>query len=657
MPRLLECIVLASLSCRTNNTRSTLLSHHLNIRTYSDTTALHLLPCVTRLLFLLFIDKKVIYCYQYMMSPRRPHLRNRKKIKAPKRFEDEYGDDKTSPTRQESPEEVHVSEESSELEEEIYEPPKPKTPKSKNRPAYRGKVTEFNPNLPPAAFPTLDHPSYVHNGGTVAIDLESHSLGSKSQELEGHEAVNPDPLDRDPHPEEADLTEKFPVPTPTTADFTHRNSQFGMQGSEKGQKQARGNIWPSSVHGGPNDNGPQNPIWASNMARMVEAGKMSDLDRIMLEMETSDEEDAATDRRSKFARKNSTQKFPAWDDLTVTHKLDLADAIAEFYPDPEHVMHQLRLNPSQKKELVELLIERQGRAAREEANQQTSMNQTKEMLLRGEPLAQAKFHQMEENLYENIQEDHHIQTNLVELKKARAYLGHCGLDPALADSNWDVPPIPNVAEPEPAQAPLRPSEEEESSSSRPALSTSFQEAPHLPDPHPELGQQQQPQALASQYRPSTAPHAQQSPLAPLFSAPIRPHRVVPTPYIVEQSDGKFRFYYPRSRTRPAQHQQSSSNLSAVQSNNALSSTTKNRPKARAATSPHILFKDLDEENSQPMLYRSHVPAHEDGLPVAQGDQQHQRITDSNAGTSARQGRLGFIGDRGSANRNRKKGAN
>ena len=532
-----------------------------------------------------------------MMSPRRPNLRNRKKIKAPKRLEDEYEYEygNTSPARQESPGEA--SEESSELEEETYKSPKPKTPKSKKRPAYRGKVSVFNPNLPPAAFPTLDHPSYVHNGGTVPFDLESHSLGLKSQELVGYEAINPLSLGRDPHSEETDLTENFPVPTSTTADFTHRDSTFAMQRSKKGQKQARGNV-PSNMGLGPNDNGPQNPIWASNMARMVEAGKMSDLDRIMLEMETSDEEDAATDRRSKVVRKNSAPKYPAWDDLTVAHKLDLADTIAEFDRDPAHVMHQLRLNPSQKEELTELLIERQDRAAREKANQQTLMSQTKEMLLRGEPLPQSKFHQMvEENLYENIQEDHHIQTNLMELKKARAYLEYCGFDPALADSNWDVPSISNVAEPSPAQAPPSPSEEKESSSSRPALSTSFQKAPHLPDPHPNLGQQQQTQVLTSQYHPNTAAHAQQSPLAPLSSVPIQSHRAVPPP------------------------------------------CTPNNPQ-------------LDKSIS--VSGRSYPLAHKGGPPIAQANQHHQSSTDSNARTSAPQGHIDTSENKDLANKKKRK---
>ena len=585
-----------------------------------------------------------------MMSPRRPHLRNRKKIKAPRRLEDEDEYNNTSPTRQKTPEET--SEESSELEEEIYESPKPKASRSKKQPAYRGKVTEFNPNLPPAAFPTLDHPSYVHNGGTVTIDLES--LGYKSQELAGFEAINPLSSGYDPHPEETDLTKNVPIPAPTTADFTHRNFSSIMQKSNKGQKQARGNM-PSSMHGGPNDNGPQNPIWASNMARMEEAGKMSDLDRIMLEMETSDEEDIATDRRSKTARKDSNPKYPVWDDLTITHKLDLADTIAELYPDPAHVMHQLRLNPSQKEELVELLIERQDRAAREEANQQKLMSQTREMLLQGKQLSQSKFHQMvEENLYETIQEDHHIQTNLMEMKKARAYLGNCGFDPALADSNWDVASISNVAEPRPAQAPFISSEAEESSPSLPALATSFQKAPHSPNRHPEQGQQQQPQALASQYHPNTTAHTQQLPLAPLSSVPIKSHRAVSPPCIEKQSSEDLHSIYQKGMMRATPQHKSSSNLSAVHSNNALSSAGRNELKASAAAILHVPPKDLQEESSLPVLSRSHALAHKGGIPVAQEDPYHQRKTHSKAGTAASQGRSDFIGDGDLAKKKKRK---
>lgn len=468
------------------------------------------------------------------MSPRKRHLRNRKRIKGPRRFED--ADVITSSPLQELHEE---SEASSELEQEIYESPKPKKPK----PAYHGEVIEFDPNLPPAAFPTLDHPDYVHNGGNIPIDFESHLSGLQSQEpgLAGSEGINSGSLGRSRHHEEIDLTGNHPTMTSTTADSTLRGSQTVMQTSMEVQKQRRA-FMPTSIYGEPTDNGPRNPIWASNMALMEEAGRMSDLDRNILEMVTSDEEDGAA-RPTKLARTDSTPEFPAWDDLTVAHKLDLADTIGELYPDPSQVMHQLRLSVSQKEELVELLIQRQDRAAREEANQQRLQQQTKDALLQGTRLSQTVFHQMvEENLYGAISEDDHLQTNLKELKKARAYLRYCGFNPARANGSWDVPSISNAAtgtQSRPAQSkpkasrssiaaqtPPRPSEGP--FSRRPALLTPSQPASHPPDPRLGLLQQHT-QGAMPQHRPTPA-HAliaQHSPAAPLSKVPLQTFRVAP----------------------------------------------------------------------------------------------------------------------------------
>lgn len=376
------------------------------------------------------------------MSPRRPHLRNRKKIKAPRRFDDE-GPDTSSP-RQDSHEE---SEESSELEEETYKSPEPKKPKSKAR-AYRGKVIEFNPNLPPAAFPTLDHPDYVHNGGNVAIDLESCLPGSSQSgdsSLADFEAINPETVGRNCHLEEIDFTEDHSSLTSNTTDFSRQESQILMQTSIMAQNRARASILVS-MYGEPTDNGPRNPVWASNMARIEEAGNMSDMAREIMDMD-SDEED--------LSKPTTDEKFPAWADLTVTHKLDLADAIGELYPNAFQVMHQLRLSVPEKKELSELLMQRQERDAREEANQQRLQEQTKDALLQDKRLSQSTFHEMvETNLYGPVDENDQNQTSPCELEKARAYLRYCGFDPALADKGWDVPAISNAADdtqPRPAQ--------------------------------------------------------------------------------------------------------------------------------------------------------------------------------------------------------------
>lgn len=74
----------------------------------------------------------------------------RKKIKAPRKFDDPPGE---SP-----PQERQRSYQSSESEENSHNMPK----KRKDPGVYLGPVIEFNPNRPPAAFPTLDHPSQAN---------------------------------------------------------------------------------------------------------------------------------------------------------------------------------------------------------------------------------------------------------------------------------------------------------------------------------------------------------------------------------------------------------------------------------------------------------------------------------------------------------------
>lgn len=574
------------------------------------------------------------------MSPRRRRLRNRKRIKAPKRFEnEEYG---TSP-RQVSAEE---SKESSDSEEEFYESPKPKKPKPR-RPAYRGKVIEFNPNLPPAAFPTLDHPDYVHNGGNIPVDL-----GLQSQELAGFESISSSSLGPERH---SDSAEDLPASTSTPAEFNHLMSPSVMQRSNTERSKARGSML-SSMYGESTDNGPRSPIWASNMAHMEEAGKMSDLDRIMLEMETSDEEDAAA-RPTKLAKTASIKEFPAWDDLTIAHKLDLADTIGELYPDLTQVTHKLRLNPSQKEELVELLTQRQDRSAREEANQQRLMEQTKEVLLQGKSLSQSEFHQMvEENLYGEIKENDHLQTNVMELKRARAYLEYCGFDPALADSSWEVPSVSNAPsgtgsrparnKPEAsllnATAQTLPSPFEKPSSRRSAPYTPSEKSPYLPDPHSEPVQQH-PQGFTSQQYPTPA-HAliaQHSPAAPLSKVPAQSYRVA-----AATQSGDLRARY-QGAMRAQQHSSSQiqSDTSAYTDRQAIN---KKVSTASGATSSPT---NPQEGNSSPVGLHALAPK---GVPIAPTKQKRQRVADTDAGASAPQGNGAMVANRETVNKKKRK---
>lgn len=323
-----------------------------------------------------------------------------------------------------------------------------------------------------------------------------------------------------------------------TADSTRGGFQGLKQTSTHEQRRSRTTML-SSIYGEPTDNGPRNPTWVSNMARMEEAGRMTDLQRNILDMETSDEEDAVT-RPTKSARSVSSLEFPTWDDLAVAHKLDLTDAIGELDPDVTdvfEVMDQLRLSVSQKEELTELLIKRQERAATEEANQRRHLEKTKAILLKGEHLSQSAFHQMvEENLYGTISENAPLQTtNLMELRKARAYLRYCGFDAALADQGWDVSSIPNAPsgtiprraqkkakESLPITAAHAPPHPLGTSSGRQRpIRTLSQQASHPLDPS--LGPVQH-----SHPTPAHALIAQHSPAAPLSKVPIQAFRIAPS---------------------------------------------------------------------------------------------------------------------------------
>lgn len=573
------------------------------------------------------------------MPPRRRHLRNRNRIKAPKRLGHEGYE--ISP-RRESAEE---SEESPDLEEDNYESPKQPKKSKPRQLAYRGKVTEFNPNLPPAAFPTLDHPDYVHNGGKIPVDLESRSQGLQSQELREFESINSSSSGPECH---SDSAEDLPASTSTPAEFDHLISPSVMQKSNRERGKAQSSMF-SMMYGESADNeGPRNPIFASDKERMEEVRRMADLDKIILEMETSDEEDAPA-RPTKPAKTASIPKVPSWDDLTIAHKLDLADTVGELYPNLAQVTHQLRLNDSQEEELVKLLTQRQDRVAREEANQQRLMEQTREVLLQGKSLSELEYRQMvDENVYGEIKEDDHLQTNVMEVKRAREYLKYCGFDPALADSSWGLPSVSNASsstKPRHArnkpkaslpnattQTPSNPSEGPLSRQSAPY--TPSMKSPYLADPRSEPVQQH-PQGVTSQYR-STPAHAliaQHSPAAPLSKVPVQSYPVA----AASQSDDLGARYQGMMRA-----QQPSPSLLRLPSN---ASTKTNR---RAINKKVPTASGESSGPMNPQVGSSSAAGLSalapQGMPIAPWNQKRQRGADTDAGASAPQGNDAMVAD-------------
>jgi hypothetical protein len=372
-------------------------------------------------------SKPFSHCYFHVLGPIKmsPYtLRERNDIKAPKRFDDDdYGSSprKTS-THEDSPKEKK-SRKSPQLEQLRW--PSPPRIRSTKKDIYRGPITEFNPNLPPAAFPTLDvsQPSppisnqdqdvnqdNIHSGLPVSdLSDEDYSISGNGP----HQRVNSQTM--------------FSTPARTPSGSTRPRSSTSITiDSPTGLAPTDGL--------GPSDNGSQNPTWAKNMKKIGELGRRTGFDWTMAEMETSDEGEQPT--------KAAEAKVSTWDDLTITHKLDLAGTILEQYPKekPEQIMARLRLNGKQAAALTELLLKCQKRKREEETSAKQLRDHTQEKMLSGERISETGYRDiLEQTIYRHVGEEDHLQTTPSEVAKAKAYLEYCGFKSSLLDDTWARP--------------------------------------------------------------------------------------------------------------------------------------------------------------------------------------------------------------------------
>lgn len=170
-------------------------------------------------------------------------MRLRKSIKPPKRYEDELGEG------------GHL----------IRSPSVTSQPK-----AYRGKVIEHNPDLPPAAFPTLD-PRRPTPPRTNQQQLNHQKMPSNQRNHAHSPTASP------PHQQPAtnfsnrDLNHPFSLRDPVF-DYPLDN----MTGFDPSSQQHM-------------DNGVGNPIWERNMALLDGFEQRTDLEWEEAEMATSDE--------------------------------------------------------------------------------------------------------------------------------------------------------------------------------------------------------------------------------------------------------------------------------------------------------------------------------------------------------------------------------
>lgn len=140
--------------------------------------------------------------------------------------------------------------------------------------AHCGKITQHNPILGPAAFPTLD-PRRI----SLHHDQQRNILKPSSS-----------------HPSAS-------TPVASTQDSINETVTAAETSVTRDSHQMHRKQLPTDSHHGRaaphTDNGPGNPIWESNMKLMEELGARTADEEFMAEMETSDEEDAPTQPRVK----------------------------------------------------------------------------------------------------------------------------------------------------------------------------------------------------------------------------------------------------------------------------------------------------------------------------------------------------------------------
>ena len=195
---------------------------------------------------------------------------------------------------------------------------------------------------------------------------------------------------------------------------------------------------------GPNDNGPNNPIYMRNMELMEELGGMNDFDRTMEAMKDSDEDEPEVTAAEAIAQElargvHEYSPTPSWDDLTAALKLDVADAVNGLYnADPDSIMNVLRLDGLQKADLNRLLNQRTQRKAEEDRNSKLLRDHQRAILLNGGTISSEENRDMmDRTIYRSTDEDNFPIATRAEVNRAKRYLQHIGFDSSILE--WTDP--------------------------------------------------------------------------------------------------------------------------------------------------------------------------------------------------------------------------
>ena len=482
------------------------------------------------------------------MQTRTPDVR-----RPPKRY-DESGYDpppaSSSPTKNSTREKIGRVPQKSTPQQHLNSPSPPKRVPRRRRETHRGPVIPFTPH-PPSKNSSKDDQTRPN----TTPDQEATISASDSDEQERTTHHLPERS----RPEDSQhLPHMFSIPTDSGAGPRQRPTERPTQRPTQRPTIAVGNTTASRAGAdmrgqglGPNDNGPNNPIYMRNMQLMERYAGMTDFE---LEMMDSDEDEPqATVTQEVDQKVTEGSPPPSWDDFGSAVKLDVADTVNGLYDaHPDAIMNALRLNDTQKDDLTRLLIRRSERWAEEDRNAKLLRDHQREIMLKGGTISSEENRDMmNRTIYQSAGEDTFIIATRGEVRKAKRYLQHIGIDPSILV--WCEPLTGAPYEENAYDAMMRAGMEESSnldaypsgSSSQPVQSSTEARAP-LPRAHAESArprledaQNKEKQSRTSSHRrpqPSELIHAHPSPVAS-HTVPTRSFPVAPAHHKTQQSVG------------------------------------------------------------------------------------------------------------------------
>ncbi|KAL8766191.1 MAG: hypothetical protein Q9209_006956 [Squamulea sp. 1 TL-2023] len=342
-------------------------------------------------------------------------LRDRRERKAPRRYTEELAREKDGESRNLST----------------------KIPKHG---AYRGPVIEYNPNLSPAVFPTLD----VREGNPNHQSLHAQHIHSIQHKISHNCSASSSHL------------------------LPHQKSPFEAALSSRDDRGQLNSLDPDSIkehhptnphyqamdplgnrpHYDTNDDS-YTPVWWNNVQDMVDTEGMDERckerateDRMQMFMDgmaTSDEEEEP----------KVDEKHPSWDDIPLALQMEMIDqAAGDDTLVTQAALMRLRLTAAQQHTAIADYRLQLDREKEEDADIARHRELMHDILLNGpKPYSTPQGFQSLAyvNLYKNLDRSDHVVTG-PDVANARAYMTFCGLDARFLHT-WVKPVQASVGRP------------------------------------------------------------------------------------------------------------------------------------------------------------------------------------------------------------------